>query len=128
MERRDAYADWRTANARIAILIPGNEPLNAAVTRFALARESATVWIRDYHRLGSAFSFADYKESEREAWRSMHRARLDLIAAGQVIALEDASWLPLLRKQRSKRNHRRLASRSAAHGPTADPGDHDFMS
>jgi hypothetical protein len=129
IERGDAHAEWRTANARTAILIPGNEPLNAAIARFASARESATAWIRDYQRLGSAFSFADHKESEHEAWRAMHRARLDLITAGQIIALEDASWLPLLRKRRSKRTHRRLASFTTAQGLAADAfGDHDFVS
>jgi hypothetical protein len=124
----DAHAEWRTANARAAILIPGHEALNASIARFVRARESATVWIRDYQRLDS-FSFADYKESEHEAWRAMHRARLDLIAVGQGIALEDASWLPLFRKQRSKRNQRRLASRTTTRGLAADaPGEREFMS
>jgi DNA transposition AAA+ family ATPase len=128
-ERSDAHAEWRTAHARTAILIPQNESLHAAIARFARAREAATVWIRDYQRLGSAFSFADYKESEDEAWRAMHRARLDLIAAGQAIAFEDANWLPLLRKQRSKRAQRGLASLTAAHGLALDaPRDQDFMS
>jgi hypothetical protein len=59
----------------------------------------------------------------------MHRARLDLVAAGQVIALEDASWLPLLRTQRSRRNHRRLAALMEARWTGADaPGDQDLPS
>jgi hypothetical protein len=105
------------------------EPTGYALAHFTRARESANVWIRDYQRLGSAFSFADYKESEHASWQAMHRARLDLVTVGQVIALEDGSWLPLLRKQRSKRNHRRLASLTTARRLAADPpGDQGLTS
>lgn len=121
IERGDAHAEWRTAHARAAILIPGNEPLDAAIARFRVARESADAWVAEYQRLGSAFSFDDHKESERESWKAMRQARWDLIAAGQVIVQDDASWLPLLRKQRGRRNYRRLASLAAAHGVAADP-------
>jgi hypothetical protein len=120
-DRADAHAEWRTAHARAAILIPANEPLNAAVERFRLARDSADAWIIEYLRLGAAFSFADHKEGEHESWQAMRQARLDCIAAAQVIVLEDASWLPLLRKQRSRRKHRRAATLIATQGVATDP-------
>lgn len=124
-ERLDAHAEWRTAHARAAILIPRNEPLHAAISAFGRARATAIVWILDYQRHGPSFSFADHEESEMASWQAMRQARLDLIVAGQAIVLEDERWLPVLRKRRRERIHHQLAALDAARNRAADAAPDD---
>jgi hypothetical protein len=130
IERAEAHAEWRTAHARAAILIPRNEPLHAAMSAFGRARAAAIVWILDYQRLGPSFSIAGYKESAQESWQAMRQARFDLIVAGQAIALEDERWLPVLRKRRRERAYHQLAALDAARNRAADaaPDDPPSMS
>lgn len=98
VERGEARAALQTAQARAAILIPGNEPLESAMEDFRRARCAAAVWIRRYQQLGPAFSFGEYEEQDREAWLALRAARDDVIAACQAVASLDARWLPVPRK------------------------------
>jgi hypothetical protein len=111
-ERGEAHAEWRTANARAAILMPDNEPLHAAMSGFGRARASATRWVQQYQRLGAS-SFADYEESERASWRAMHNSRDHLIAASQAIVLDDDASLPTPWKRRRRRSYEELVSLAA---------------
>ena len=113
IERSDAHAEWRTANARAAILMPQNEHLHTAMRGFGRARASATHWIQQYQRLGASFSFADYEDSQVNSWRAMRQTRTLLIAASQAIVVADNTWLPVLRKRRNKRSYEELVSLAA---------------
>ena len=109
-ERSEAHAQWRTSHARVEILIPDDEPLQAAIDDFGRGRASATVWIREYQSLGTAFSLADHAAAQEKAWLEMRHARYSLIAAGQAIASRDARWLPLKRKRAAPPTYRKLDS------------------
>jgi hypothetical protein len=130
IERSDAHADWRTANARAAILIPQDEPLHAAMSAFGRARADATTWMLDYQRLGPSFSFAKHRETEQESWQAMRQTRFDLIIACQAIVLDDERWLPVLRKRRRARSYQQLVSLGAVRNREADaaPGDQPSIS
>ena len=100
LERMEAHAQWRTAEARALILIPGDGALVACIESFGQARASATTWVRDYQRLQSNFRLEDHREPQHKSWMAMRQARHDLIEVGQAVALADARWLPRLRPSR----------------------------
>lgn len=103
LERTEAHAQRRTAEARVEILLPEETALKEAVDAFGSGRAAATLWVLEYQRLGEGFSLRDHGAAQEEAWLAMRNARYDLIKAGQATSLRDASRLSFFFGKRIRR-------------------------
>jgi len=104
-ERVGALAEWRITHGRVLILVPHAADLDAAVSEFKTARAQATRWIREYQRLGTEFDLAAVQDSQLHAWKAMHRAHDNLIAASRRVVADDLklwSWRVAQRSARQR--------------------------
>jgi len=92
LERTEAHAQWRTAQARVEILISDDIALKQAIDAFGEARADATRWILEYQRLGEQFSLGRYSGPQEGSWRAMRAARYKLIQAGRKTTRADSRW------------------------------------
>ena len=92
-ERAAALAEWRIAHGRVLILVPYSVDLDVAVDQFKGARAEATQWVREYQRLGTEFELSAVRDSELHAWKAMHRAQDELIAASRGVVANDLKLL-----------------------------------
>lgn len=112
LERSDALAAWRIAEARIELAIPRSNlqsdktvakaiDLLVWIDHFDRARASATPLVQQYLSLGSGFQFQPHAKDFEKAWTDMLTARRAIAGYAHRLRSRDLMW-PFVRRQRQR--------------------------
>jgi hypothetical protein len=101
-ERSAAHNEWRSARARLEIVITDDPDFYRAMNEFETYRMMATDWTDAYQKEGSEFDYKDYASVDKESWRGMRSARYKIMACARNRSQRDARWNGRLRLRFAK--------------------------
>jgi uncharacterized protein len=102
-ERNEAFYEWRTARARLEIVVPDDKRLEQAVDDFNYLYRRDDRWVSIYLREGKDFCFEYFRETEGKIWEEMRDGRHHIITCCRVRSQLDARWRERIRLALFKR-------------------------